>query len=75
MPRKRVSKKVSQPAAQQEASLLKSEIRYFKGMTILLFVMLTMVFFTFSALFAAMYANSVETNTALIEAYNGLIGR
>lgn len=58
---------------EQEFVSLKAEIRYFKGMTVLLLVMLLVIFFTFSALFASMYAETRATNEALIAAYNELI--
>ena len=52
MPKKQ---KTPMTLEQERVFLLKSELNYFKGLSILLTVMIVCVFFAFGALFSAMY--------------------
>lgn len=68
---KKVTKKISsrKPTA---AQLLQTEIRYFKGLSLLLLSMLVVVFFTFSALFAGMIAETQYRYEQLVTSYDSL---
>jgi len=54
-----------------EKTLLKSEINFFKGLSIILFIMAVCVFVAFSALFASMY---MEVKLMRISLNNYLVG-
>jgi len=61
----------TQTKPKDEKTLLKSEINFFKGLSIILFIMAVCVFIAFSALFASMY---MEVRLMRISLNNYLVG-
>ena len=53
--------------------ILNSEVNYFRGLSLLLIIMLVAIFFTFSALFGAMYVETKMMRQQLEGVYNQVI--
>ncbi|MBI5254842.1 hypothetical protein HY932_03645 [Candidatus Falkowbacteria bacterium] len=72
MPKTKIKKKIENPALVDEVNFAKSEVSYFKGLSIFLVCLLVLIFFSFSSLFALMYLETRYISIQVDEAVSRL---
>lgn len=75
MPKNKILTKKTNALIKQDhkaVNMIESELHYFKGLSIVIFVLFVCVFFTFAALFASMY---MEVRMARVALQNALIAQ